>query len=133
MSLRTVVECADDPDTAAVGELAACLSSVTAHLRSVQYHVLANRCIYADHVSGSFDDQHAGVQGFNGLIDTQEGHQVSVTGLDKLRSSPLASVLSRGLDARTVEHSPLGTSFSCSNACMEQLFKVLLASHSLAH
>jgi len=84
-------------------------------------------------ISGSFDDQHAGVQGFNGLIDTQEGHQVSVTGLDPLRSSPLASVLSRGLDARSVEHSPLGTSFSCSNACMEQLFKVLLASHSLAH
>ena len=92
--------------------------------------MLADHCIYVDHVPCSPYDQHAGVQGFNGLIDTQEGHQVTVTGLDKLRSSPLASVLSRGLNARSVEHSPLGTSFSCSNACMEQLLKVLLASNS---
>lgn len=58
------------------------------------------------------------------LFSGQQGHQITVSGFDKLKGNPLASVLSRGLSAGSLEHSPLGTSFSCSNACLEQLLKV---------
>ena len=75
----------------------------------------------------------AGVPNLDGIINSKLGHQVTVTGLDKLRSTPLASVLAQGLKAGALDHSPLGTSFSCSNACLEQLLKVQKGALSSTH
>ena len=66
----------------------------------------------------------AGVSNFDGIMDSQQGHQVTVTGLAKLRNTPLASVLSQGVSAGSLDHSPLGISSRCSNACLEQLLQV---------
>ena len=54
----------------------------------------------------------------------EQAHQLSIEGLDKTTSNPVALLLSQGLSAGSLEHRPIGTSFSCSNACLEQLLKV---------
>ena len=54
----------------------------------------------------------------------EQAHQLSIEGLDMARNNPVASLLSQGLSAGLLEHRPIGTSFSCSNACLEQLLKV---------
>ena len=66
----------------------------------------------------------AGIKSLDPLISSKQVHQVTVLGLEKMPSNPLASVLSQGLSTGSVEHSPLGTSFSCSRACLEQLLQV---------
>ena len=57
-------------------------------------------------------------------MDSRQGHQITVTGLGKLRSTPLAYVLSQGLSTGSLDHSPLGISSRCSNVCLEQLLQV---------
>ncbi|CAK0781213.1 hypothetical protein CVIRNUC_005314 [Coccomyxa viridis] len=68
----------------------------------------------------------SGVQSLEKLVMGEQAHQLSIEGLDKTRSNPVASLLSQGLSAGSLEHRPIGTSFSCSNACLEQLLKEAL-------